>query len=73
MTRHSLATRLALLALPLVAAPVAAQLPIPAANPKIRAALDLIKADNAWTLQQQAELTQIPAPPFKESTRAAEF
>jgi acetylornithine deacetylase/succinyl-diaminopimelate desuccinylase-like protein len=73
MTFHSLAPRLALLALPLLAAPGAAQLPIPAANPKIRAALEMIKADNAWTMQQQVELTQIPAPPFKESTRAAEF
>ena len=73
MTHRTLATCLALIALPIGAASVAAQLPIPAANPKIRAALDLIKADNAWTIQQQTELTQIPAPPFKESARAAEF
>ena len=73
MTRHSLASRMALLALALVAAPLAAQLPIPASHPKVRAALDLIKADNAWTIQQQVELTRIPAPPFKESVRAAEF
>ena len=55
-----------------VALPAAAQT-IPSANPKLRAALDVIKADNAWTLQQQVELTQIPSPPFKESVRAAEF
>jgi tripeptide aminopeptidase len=73
MTRHFLATRLVLLALPIAAAPIAAQLPIPTSNPNVRAALDLIKADNAWTMQQQIELTQIPAPPFKESVRAAEF
>ena len=73
MTHRTLATCLALIALPIGAASVVAQLPIPAANPKIRAALDLIKADNAWTIQQQTELTQIPAPPFKESARAAEF
>lgn len=72
MTRHHLATRLALFALPLAAASVAAQLPIPASHPKVRAALEQIKADNAWTMQQQVELTQIPAPPFKESARAAE-
>src|SRR5579884_2272356 len=66
--------RLALLAFSaLPVAAVAAQAPIPANNPKIRAALDMIKADNAWTLQQQVELTQIPAPPFHESTRAAEY
>jgi acetylornithine deacetylase/succinyl-diaminopimelate desuccinylase-like protein len=55
--------------------PLAAQVTptIPATNPKVRAALDLIKADNAWTMQQEIELTQIPSPPFKESTRAAEY
>lgn len=62
---------LAFAALPVAA--VAAQAPLPTNNPKVRAALDMIKADNAWTLQQQIELTQIPAPPFHESTRAAEY
>src|SRR5512142_1454300 len=64
------------LALPLVlASPLAAQRTptLPTTNAKVRAALDLIKADNAWTMQQEVELTQIPAPPFKESTRAAEY
>src|SRR5436305_14129874 len=56
-----------------LAAALPAQLTIPSSNPKVRAALDLIKSDNAWTLQQQVELTQIPAPPFKESARAAEY
>ena len=46
---------------------------LPTTNAKVRAALDLIKADNAWTMQQEIELTQIPSPPFKESTRAAEY
>ena len=46
---------------------------LPSTNASVKAALDIIKADNAWTLQQQVELTQIPAPPFKESARAAEF
>jgi acetylornithine deacetylase/succinyl-diaminopimelate desuccinylase-like protein len=53
--------------------PLAAQSPIPTTNPRVKAALDIIKADKAWTLQQQLDLTQIPAPPFKESARAAEF
>ncbi|MGH7617454.1 MAG: M20/M25/M40 family metallo-hydrolase, partial [Gemmatimonadaceae bacterium] len=57
----------------IIATPLVAQAPIPTANAKVKAALDIIKADNAWTLQQQVELTQIPAPPFAESTRAAEF
>jgi acetylornithine deacetylase/succinyl-diaminopimelate desuccinylase-like protein len=60
-------------ALPLAASPLAAQSPIPSTNPKVRAALDIIKADKEWTFQQQIELTQIPAPPFKESARAAEY
>jgi tripeptide aminopeptidase len=60
-------------ALALVAPPLAAQATIPASNAKLRAALDIIKADSAWTLQQQIDLTQIPAPPFKESVRGAEF
>jgi tripeptide aminopeptidase len=60
-------------ALLLAALPLAAQSPLPTTNPRVRAALDLIKADNAWTIQQQIELTQIPSPPFKESVRGAEF
>jgi tripeptide aminopeptidase len=46
---------------------------IPTSNAKLRAALDILKADNAWTVQQQVELTAIPSPPFKESVRGAEF
>jgi acetylornithine deacetylase/succinyl-diaminopimelate desuccinylase-like protein len=57
----------------LVAAPLVAQPTSPASNAKVRAALDLLKADNAWTIQQQIDLTQIPSPPFKESARAAEY
>ncbi len=56
----------------LVALPAAGQT-IPSNNPRVRTTLDILKTDNAWTLQQQVELTQIPAPPFKESTRAVEF
>ncbi len=67
-----ISTRLAVAAL-FASTSALAQLPIPSSNAKIRAALDIIKNDNAWTLQQQIELTQIPAPPFKESTRGAEF
>ena len=42
-------------------------------NPKVKAALATIKADNAWTLDQQASICEIPAPPFKEAVRAAEY
>ena len=61
------------LAATLVAATLDAQSTIPSANAKVRAALDMLKTDNAWTIQQQIELTQIPAPPFKETARGAEF
>jgi acetylornithine deacetylase/succinyl-diaminopimelate desuccinylase-like protein len=57
----------------LVAATLGAQSTIPSANAKVRAALDMLKTDNAWTIQQQIDLTQIPAPPFKETVRGAEF
>jgi acetylornithine deacetylase/succinyl-diaminopimelate desuccinylase-like protein len=67
-------TAFTLSALALAAAvPLAAQSTIPVNNPAVRAALDMIKADNAWTLQQQVELTQIPSPPFKETARGLEY
>ena len=43
------------------------------ARPEVRALLDSIKARNAWTLQQQVALCEIPAPPFKEAARAAAY
>jgi acetylornithine deacetylase/succinyl-diaminopimelate desuccinylase-like protein len=44
-----------------------------AARPRVRAALDKIRADNAWTLEQQVSICEIPAPPFGEARRAEEF
>src|SRR3954470_5107203 len=64
---------LMLSAIPMLAATLTAQPTLPTSNAKLRAALDVLKADNAWTVQQQIELTQIPAPPFKETARAAEY
>jgi len=64
---------LMLLTIPTLAASLAAQSSLPTSNAKVRAALDILKADNAWTIQQQIELTQIPAPPFKEAARGAEY
>ena len=56
------------------AATVRAQsLPIPSDHPRVRAALDTIKSENAWTLAQQVSICQIAAPPFKETRRGAEF
>ena len=40
---------------------------------RLRAALEILKRDNAWTLAQQVSLCEIPAPPFKEARRAAAF
>lgn len=40
---------------------------------RLRAALELLRADNDWTLRQQRELCEIPAPPFKEQARAEEY
>jgi acetylornithine deacetylase/succinyl-diaminopimelate desuccinylase-like protein len=42
-------------------------------NPRVRAALQMIRDDNAWTLGQQVSICEIAAPPFGEARRAAEF
>ena len=36
-------------------------------------AIDRIKGANAWTLNQQVSFCEIPAPPFKEAPRGAEY
>jgi len=43
---------------------------VPAA---LRPALDSIARWNAWTLEQQVSICEIPAPPFKEGRRAEEL
>src|SRR5687767_12834370 len=45
----------------------------PAVAPQVQKALDAIRGFNEWTLQQQIELTEIEAPPFKETRRGEEF
>ena len=40
------------------------------ADPAVAKALDEIKVDDARTLAEQRRITEIPAPPFKEHTRA---
>lgn len=54
-------------------APASAQMTVPADNARVRAALAAIKADNAWTLDQQETICEIPAPPFKETARGREY
>ena len=51
----------------------AQSLPVPHDNSRLRAALDTIKAQEAWTVDQQISLCEIASPPFKEATRAAEY
>jgi acetylornithine deacetylase/succinyl-diaminopimelate desuccinylase-like protein len=62
----------------LAAAPLLAQRParvpaVPAEHPTVRQALASLKATNEWTLEQQASICEVPAPPFKEAARAAEY
>jgi acetylornithine deacetylase/succinyl-diaminopimelate desuccinylase-like protein len=63
----------AALSLPLAAPTALAQGAIPADNPSVRHGLDGIKSSNAWILEQQVSLCEIPAPPFKEQARGIEF
>src|ERR671914_494844 len=57
-----------------LSAPANGQAPTGASdNDRVRAALQMIRADNAWTLDQQVSLCEIPAPPFGEARRAAEY
>lgn len=46
---------------------------IPNTHTAVRSSLAMLRADNAWTLEQQASICEIAAPPFKEAQRAAEF
>src|SRR5688572_4940815 len=39
----------------------------------VKAAMKYLRADDARTLQEQVAITQIPAPPFKETVRAGDF
>jgi acetylornithine deacetylase/succinyl-diaminopimelate desuccinylase-like protein len=44
-----------------------------AAHPAVTRAMSALQRDNAWTLEQQVGLCEIPAPPFKEAVRAQAF
>ncbi len=43
------------------------------ALPAVQKGLDFLKADHANTVQEQKQICEIPAPPFKEQVRAADF
>ena len=54
--------------------PLAAQLPEQIlANPQVKAAIESIRTNNAWTMQQQISICEIAAPPFHEAARGKEF
>lgn len=42
-------------------------------HPSVLQAMQSLESDNQWTLSQQVSICEIPAPPFKEAVRAAEF
>ncbi len=42
-------------------------------DPRVAEALRILERDNRWTLEQQRSICEIPAPPFKEAARAAEY
>ncbi len=44
-----------------------------AAHPAVAQALAALERENAWTLDEQAAICRIPAPPFKEAARAAAY
>ncbi|MFN8581037.1 MAG: M20/M25/M40 family metallo-hydrolase [Gemmatimonadaceae bacterium] len=58
-----------------LAMPLAAQVipPVRADHPALKAALATIQRDNAWTIEQQVSICEIPAPPFKEEKRGLEM
>lgn len=58
---------------PAKATPLEASMDKLAKHPTVAAAFNALQSDNAWTLDQQASICQIPAPPFKEQARAAEY
>ena len=46
---------------------------IPLADPAVQRAMAAMQAHQAWTLEQQISICEIPAPPFMEQRRAEEF
>ena len=39
----------------------------------VRDILAMIQADNGWTMDQQVSICEVPAPPFRETQRSAEY
>jgi tripeptide aminopeptidase len=64
-------TAVTLLLLPAVAG--AQEVRLADNDPAVRRALAALQQHQAWTLEQQISICEIPAPPFKEAARAEEF
>jgi tripeptide aminopeptidase len=54
-------------------ASLSAQTPELLRRPPVAGALASLRATNSWTLEQQTSICEIPAPPFGEAARAAEY
>lgn len=61
------------LAISLLFALAASAQSAPENHPQLKAALAAIQKNNAWTLEQQASICEIPAPPFHETERGKEY
>ena len=66
-------TALGALTIVAVAQPIRARAQAYAPPSTVSRAAERIKADNKWTLDQQESLCVIPAPPFKETVRGADY
>ena len=71
--RHQLVTLITALAFFTLGGRLSAQGDIPANDPGVRRAFDAIKSWNNWIIDNQVQLCEIPAPPFKEQARGIEF
>ncbi|MBA3580231.1 MAG: M20/M25/M40 family metallo-hydrolase [Gemmatimonadaceae bacterium] len=58
---------------PPVSPAAASTVAIPDTDPRVRSALDNLRAADAWLIEQQISICQIEAPPFKERRRAEDF
>lgn len=62
-----------LLFLPAFTSPAAQEVAHVASRADVRALLDSIRTNNAWTLEQQTAICEIPAPPFMETARGLDY
>ncbi|MCR4340190.1 MAG: M20/M25/M40 family metallo-hydrolase [Gemmatimonadaceae bacterium] len=46
---------------------------IPNSDPRVRSALEKIRTDDSWLIEQQTSICEVEAPSFKEQRRAADF